>query len=459
MASGQKLDGWGEIAGYLRVAVRTAQMYERDHALPVQRMPGPRGRVFAYSEDIETWLAAGGSRAKEPAVESGGERDASVANRVDAANRPVPAPAAWRKVYLAALAVALLGATAWAVYYLTRTVPVPGGIDILGNALIVKDVQGRELWRHEFPHRLHPAYNLPGYAERMWFASDVDGDAETELVFAHVSDALPENEGARINEVLCFSLNGRRIKWRFQPGRRKVIDNNGAEYFPPYTPSIVKLVPGRSPRDARIVISSQHHQEFPNQVAVLDGSGRLVGEYWHPGHLTIVTFAKLNGDSRQKLLLAGVNNAQHSATLVVFDVDRVHGTSTELANPRLGLQGLAPGTEEAVILFPRTCLVLEGPREEPYNRVVGLKVTDDRLELVVTPSIHPDDPRGLLYNLDYGLRVRSVVALPAFQQSHRELERAGVLKHSLYPDEIKQIAEEVIVRRRPAAAPASGDGR
>ncbi len=454
MASGQKLDGWGEIAGYLRVAVRTAQMYERDHALPVQRMPGTRGRVFAYSEDIENWLTAGGSRTQEPAAESGSVRDAIIANQVDAAAPPVPVPATWRKVYLAALAVALLGATAWAVYYLTRPVPVPGGIDILGNALIVKDVQGRELWRHEFPHRLHPSYNLPGYAERMWFASDVDGDGETELVFGHTSDALPENEGSRINEVLCFSGNGRRIKWRFQPGRPKLIDNNGAEYFPPYAPTIVKLAPGRSPRDARIVISSQHHQEFPNQVAVLDGSGRLVGEYWHPGHLTIATFANLNGDGRQKLLLAGVNNAQHSATLVVFDVDRVHGTSTELADPRLGLQGLEPGTEEAVILFPRTCLVREGPREEPYNRVVGLKVTENRLEIVVGPSTHPDDPRGLLYNLDYGLRVRSVAALPAFQQSHREMERAGILKHSLYPDEIKQLAERVIVRRGRAEASA-----
>jgi hypothetical protein len=91
--------------------------------------------------------------------------------------------------------------------------------------------------------------------------------------------------------------------------------------------------------------------------------------------------------------------------------------------------------------------------------VAGLTVTKDRLEIVVSPSIDRNDQRGLLYNLDYGLRVRSVDALPAFQQSHLEMERAGILKHSLFPDEIKQIAKQVIVKRRRTQIEESRAGR
>lgn len=451
MANGQQLDGWGEIAEYLRVGVRTAQNYERDHALPVQRMPGPRGRVFAYVQDLQAWQTAVGNRVKEPAVaESCGELNAAIVSQAEALTTTVPTHSTRRKAYVAALAVSFLCAAAWAVWYHARPLPVPAGIETIANTLIVKDGQGRELWRHVFSRPLRDMYRDPFAEQRMWFASDVDGDGATEIVFTYIPMPSQEDEGVGLGEVLCFSQNGERIKWRFLPGQRKVTDNSGVEYFPPYGITNVKLVPGRSPRDARIVVSSIHHQESPNQVAVLDGRGKLVGEYWHPGHLHSMAFADLGGNGRQKLLLAGVNNAQHSATMIVFDPDHVGGTSTELADASLGLRGFAPGTEVAIVFFPRTCLVLEGPKRDPYNRVVGLTVTKDRLELVVTPGIDRSDPRGLLYDLDYDLRVRSVDALPQFQQSHLEMERAGILKHPLYPDEIKQIAKQVIVRHHPA---------
>jgi hypothetical protein len=390
-----------------------------------------------------------GNRVKEPAVaESSAGLDAAIANQAEAVTAKAPSRSTWRKVYLAALAVSILGAGSWAVWYRTRPLPVPAGIETIANTLIVKDAQGRELWRHEFPWPLDPMYRLPYEAGKIWFAADVDGDGETEVVFGYYPETLPENEASRPNDVFCFSEDGKRTKWRFGVGRPKVSTVSGIDYFPPYWLSNVKLVPGSSPSRTRIVVSSFHHVEYPNQVAVLDGQGKLVGEYWHPGHLMKAGFADLDGDGKQKLLLAGVNNAQHAATLVVFDPDNVRGTAAGLAEPRLGFQGLPQGTEEAVVLFPRTCLAVGGPKQEPYNRVTNLIVTKDRLQVEVSAGVSAADPREILYDLDYGLHALAVDAFPPFQQAHREWERAGILKHSLYPDEIKRFADDVIVRRR-----------
>jgi phage terminase Nu1 subunit (DNA packaging protein) len=50
------LNGWKEIAAYISSSVRTVQRWEKD-GMPVARpLPGSRGSVIAYSEQLDSWL-------------------------------------------------------------------------------------------------------------------------------------------------------------------------------------------------------------------------------------------------------------------------------------------------------------------------------------------------------------------------------------------------------------------
>ena len=51
----RQLHGWDEIADYLGIRKRTAQKYEAEQSLPVHRLPGVRGRVFASPAELEAW--------------------------------------------------------------------------------------------------------------------------------------------------------------------------------------------------------------------------------------------------------------------------------------------------------------------------------------------------------------------------------------------------------------------
>ena len=51
-----QLNSWKEIAGYFHVSIRTVQRWERSLKLPVQRIPGPKGRIFATTSDLNSWL-------------------------------------------------------------------------------------------------------------------------------------------------------------------------------------------------------------------------------------------------------------------------------------------------------------------------------------------------------------------------------------------------------------------
>jgi dipeptidyl aminopeptidase/acylaminoacyl peptidase len=54
----ERLDSWKEIATYLHRDIRTVIRWERQRGLPVRRVPGAkRQAVFAYRDEIDTWLA------------------------------------------------------------------------------------------------------------------------------------------------------------------------------------------------------------------------------------------------------------------------------------------------------------------------------------------------------------------------------------------------------------------
>jgi|WetSurSiteA1Bulk_404760.scaffolds.fasta_scaffold04875_3 eukaryotic-like serine/threonine-protein kinase len=58
MVDGKILDSWKEIAEHLRRNVRTCQRWEREMGLPVHRLDGSsKARVFAYSGELDRWLA------------------------------------------------------------------------------------------------------------------------------------------------------------------------------------------------------------------------------------------------------------------------------------------------------------------------------------------------------------------------------------------------------------------
>jgi Tfp pilus assembly protein PilF len=52
----RRIDSWKEIAAFFGRDERTVKRWERDRALPIHRLPGERGGVFAYTDELTRWL-------------------------------------------------------------------------------------------------------------------------------------------------------------------------------------------------------------------------------------------------------------------------------------------------------------------------------------------------------------------------------------------------------------------
>jgi len=65
----RRLDSWKEIAAFFGRDERTVNRWEKELALPVHRLPGTKGRVYAYADELIAWSAGsrnGNGAALEP---------------------------------------------------------------------------------------------------------------------------------------------------------------------------------------------------------------------------------------------------------------------------------------------------------------------------------------------------------------------------------------------------------
>jgi tetratricopeptide (TPR) repeat protein len=115
-----RLDSWKEIALYLGRGERTVKRWEQERALPVHRLPGGRGSVYAFTVELDNWLRSEREHPTGPA--SGalipGDPASPLVESAASANDPsLAAPSPFRR-RLAALSVLLLAVVTASVLYL-----------------------------------------------------------------------------------------------------------------------------------------------------------------------------------------------------------------------------------------------------------------------------------------------------------------------------------------------------
>lgn len=413
----EELRTWGEIAEYLGVSVRTAQEWEEKHGLPVYRLRGKKARVWANRSELDEWRRRS-SRAPG--------REAEVISQA------APEKGRTRRGFRVSYVAAALGVAVLVSFGAWRALisrGPPAELRVEGNDLVVTNPTGHGLWRYAFSQPLLTAPYAFGESLRFvrWFG-DLDGDGKTELLF--IQHAVNRADvGA---PLYCFSQDGK-VRWQFIAGRS--VRNRTETFSNVYFTS--RFVVSRT---GKVIVGSSHVHSYPFQIAILDSGGRLLGEYWHSGHLTYLQLADLEGDGTEEILAAGVNNAYGQATLVVLD--RVDGASQGPPGSPLQLEDFGPSHEKAVVFFPRSCLT---EKFEPYNRAVNLTVNDDLIEVQVSQVHHEHGPYTI-YQLNRKLEVVGLIVSDSFHNRHKELEAEGKLDHPASAREIENLKRVRIVR-------------
>jgi hypothetical protein len=423
--SGDRLDGWKDIACQLGRGVRTAQRWERDLGLPVRRLNTGSGEaVFAYRSEIDAWLLTKSQASLAPAHDDGhdpvepGGGDTPAAPLAplgdDIGITPIgdrrPAHHGrwrwWTGFGAGALVVAIMTVAWHALENAVQGDPVSLGA--AGATLTAYGPTHEPLWTRRFDVPLDE-FRQRGAFERQSVVRDLDGDGRSEVVVALRAPGM--------TGIYAWDARGReRFVHQFTRPVRM------GEYACPPT-HVTNVQVDDPPRFPHTFWAWGHHPMFfPAVLERIDAAGHTQSEYWSNGFITAV--ASLTLRDRPVTLVGAANNDQHGASVAAFFGD-VNGAAPS-ANPAYQCRGCPAGQPDVFLVFPRSRLqaALGGEAE-----IVGFTPDGDRRVSVAVRLAGPTDGSapGVLayYHLDQDLRVESVEFDQFAEAYHQQLEASG----------------------------------
>ncbi len=377
-AGADRLDGWKAIAAFLNRAVRTAQRWEKEAGLPVRRV-GPSGgeSVFAFRDELDAWLRSSAGVMAQGAADTAGGNDgngghggngANRANGYNSGNGQPPGPgrvgpaepglyagsngiasgraSGWRArraatwVSVVVLSAAAVVALATWRQWTSLSAPEPAGWELQGEDIVILDTQGAVLRRELLGFRCDSDQND---CTSRAAVDDFDGDGHREVVIAR------EGDDPRLS---CGDGLGERAAVRVTRTRQY----GDGQYGPPFV--FNGVVVERTPAGERQVLAwGRHYMYYPSFVLrVRIGPGcamEVLGEYWHPGHVSAVAAAEFNG--RRTVLIGGSHNedGMRGGHVTVFFDGRLSGSGPVVSDRKRCLD-CGPDTPDLVFLLPRS---------------------------------------------------------------------------------------------------------
>ncbi len=410
--SGTLLNSWKAIASYLGCDERTARRWERDRGLPVHRPPGPRGHVYAYTDELDQWL-----RSAKPSPAA-------------------PVQAGRKAVILAAASLLSLAAAGVAWHFWLRPFR-PARAEIVGRSLQVRDEQGRLLWAHGFPDGFRSPEELqrqgsPLRADRAIRIADLDGDGSPEVIL-RVGYAPDETGlGPEREEICCFSNRGK-LLWCYRPEITIRMGDTAFDGPWRFTDMILEAT-GRS---QAIWAAAVHSHWRPAFVVRLDASGRAALRFIHAGWIYALHVVRHREGSR--ILAGGVNNEYAAASLAVLRGDAEPACSPQTPGSRFACSGEFRGSPERYFLFPPSEL---SRLVIPYNAVQGLEPAGGGVLLTTSET---EDGVWAFYRFSEELEPVNVAFNYRFGILHRRFEQRKLLGHPV--EGCPQLGQPVKLRR------------
>lgn len=445
----KRLESWKEIASHIGRDERTAMRWEA-LGMPVHRAPGERrGRVYAFTHEIDAWIAAHDSglhsttqlenawngpkepRANSDALANGA--NTALPNGAPAPNSappeipPAPSVASRQHpnprpgrglIFLGALAV--LAALSSAYFWFRPGQPVRHSVQ--AGELSTYDANGRLVWKYRFPFGVAVLPSLPPqYAARF---VDLDNDGSEEFLFVVNPDPQLET-----GYLICFDRRGRE-RWRRE--LKEIVHFGDDPQAPPHVPQnfvITYPQPGAAPH---IWLYSHQRTWMASEIVKLDSNGKRLGAFWNPGHVNVLRETTLNG--RKVLLVGGTHNESYAGFLAAVDYDNPTGCSPAATERYKCKEYPVQGFVHYLLFSPSE--LGRVTQERAHVRQINFR-PDGRYEVIVTEDVLDESLRaGVSYLIDENFELLETEVLDGYQKAHNQMESKRMLDHPV--DRLKE---------------------
>ncbi|MDE3059107.1 MAG: hypothetical protein KGJ59_14240 [Bacteroidota bacterium] len=299
----------------------------------------------------------------------------------------------------------------------------PTFAEVKNNVLTVYGESGEELWTK--PDIGMDDYNMNNsffaVPPRPFLIADVDGDGTNE-VLANLYNRKYLSNGSS-NTLVCYSSDGSE-RWRYTFSLDLSGVENGRMTATKTQIQDFAVIPGDSITKPRIFAVICDPSPYPSCIVEIDPIHQTeLQHYWHVGQIQKLLPADVDGDGKEELLFAGVNNFENAAFVSALEPDNISGQTSVAFN---GFMKVPRVQEMFYCLFPPTKLCLLQDKYNSVNRIEPLEGGNVfRVDTREVSSQDMRDDQGIIYALNRQLKVVSIVPYSSFQKAYDEARKAG----------------------------------
>jgi hypothetical protein len=387
---GRRLDSWKEIAAHVQRDVRTVARWEKERGLPVHRVPGSRGQVFAFTTEIDRWLTSADGETATKVIAAAG---------ASATSRP-----RWRLVAAPVVVAVLTLAVVVGTGLLGRGEPIVA-VDVQHNELVARTVSG-EAWRYAFSGPVR----IGGDTIERTAIVDLDGDGSAEVlaVLGRPSTG-PDDES-----LYCFSSSGA-LMW--QRRMDATLRFAAGEFTSPWNAGPVRAF--ETAGGWRIVWLTHHHTWWPAIVVMYDPAGTEKGRFVHAGWIT-----ETAGLPDGRLVISGVSNQHDADVVALLDAQSWDGAGPP-SEGGYECRNCPAGRPVRYFVLPRSELSRTAGTARQRAQI---HVFADMIQVHIVQV--PGGDADVIYEFSRELELRRIRPSDAYWAWHAELEASGAVGHS-----------------------------
>ena len=415
-----RLSGWKEIAAHLRRSVRTAQRWEAELGLPVQRVTTLKGQViFASRAQLDDWLARNQGaigEAQAPPTAPSPPPEPAPAESDDA---DVSESASGRRLvgWLGGLgsAALVIVVAIWAGSNSQRGVPVGQSLQAVGQAIEARGPGGDLIWSLPLDAEIRGTQQvqMSGIYTESAALIDLRGDGGR-VHLMPVAFGETDSSTMRTDALLAIDDEGA-LLWQVSPEMEMVC--GGQRVAGPWR--IRDVAVSSSAEDRRVWIAYIHHTDWQSFVVEVtpDGSHRL--RYVQAGWVGQV--AEWETAGRTVLVAGGVLNEHRRASVALIDLEQTERVSMMPGeDPAFQCEVDDAIPPRSALLFP--ALDLTAAQPAPYTMVSHMSVLGRDLRVQI-------DGSNMIAMLAPNGTVQSLVLTDLYRVRHDAMTNAGRLDH------------------------------
>ena len=406
LGTGDRLEGWKEIAVFIGRDVRSAMRW-KERGIPVRTVPGgKRSRVSASRKEISQWMSG---KLAEPSPE------VPVLGPPNSDRSSIPARGTHlsRRTLLGLLATAVPVAGV-ASFLVVHRKAGPERAVLSGNLLTALDGLGRTAWTYRFAGT--PWDDNP----QSWQVQvlDFEGRGRPGVLVAQNLISAPGADAAGQGELFYFDSDGK-LKWTL-PARPDLLDFNGQPFAPAWNYSHVIATPSRAGGHT-VWAAVRHNFRWPGCVLRIDAKGGSRVHFANAGNIERLSYLRRSdGDF---IVFAGENNAFDRSCAGLIGIDDVPAVSPASALPRYRFANGPHGLARSYMLFPT--VELETAVNAPYGEAGQVNCHHGGVVVEVGTA-----GAILHYELSENFEPQAAIPCGSYPAIHRKFEEQGVLKHS-----------------------------